>query len=808
MVVEDGEWRIADAPDALIVPRGVVRAAVPPGLALLLRPDRADPGARSRSSCRAATSWPRSLVHGLLAGPGRRPARVVRTLVPPGLRVGLSVPVTRRASPRSRLDGDAATRSTSDAAELMLAQLAWTLRPGARRSARSGSPSTARRLALPGGASTVPVDAGRRVRPDRPRASSADSSGCATAGWSRGTRTLRAVTRARSARRGYGLALGRRSTSPRHPVAGVSADGSAVLVGAGRTSRTRRAPVVSGATDLLPPGLGLRRPAVAGRPHRRPAPGSPWSTGGQARAVRVPGVTRPRRAAFLVSRDGSRLVAVVRRPGGDRRRGRAGSATTARAGCSARPGPARSPGEPTTRPRILDIGWRIRRLVAVLTASPTTCPRCARSRSTASPRPVLDRRSATRAGPGPRAWSARPATSRRRCTPSTGAASLDLLQRRPARRPARAACTSLDLRRLSRPPQAATGRGCPVADAGAAPRMAGCSSRAATPALDLLLGSSCVGCGGPGRLLCPALPAALPPRRPRRPGPTPGAGRAGAAVGGRGVRRRVRAPGASPTRSAALLALRRAARPALPGAAVRGRRRPARPRTARCCWCPVPVAAGRRAGRAATTRLRAVDRRAARLLRAAGADVVVAPLLRSRGGRASTRPGSTRRAGGQPGRVDVLPVAGAAAARRAACRGPASWSATTCSPPARPRARRSGRWRRSGSRSSAVAAVAATRRRRRRGRTAAGEFGARLPSRPGDGLASVSWSPSGSVVASSGRLARARRSGRQADASRRRNGPRKAAGRPALRDSRSRCGLEVSPASPRRQMRRPPGEGQ
>ena len=58
------------------------------------------------------------------------------------------------------------------------------------------------------------------------------------------------------------------------------------------------------------------------------------------------------------------------------------------------------------------------------------------------------------------------------------------------------------------------------------------------------------------------------------------------------------------------------------------------------------------------------------------------------------------------------------------------------------------------------------------------------------------WSPSGSVVASVGtpRSDRRKRSGRQADASRRRNGPRKA--RPRVRASRSRCGLVVSPASP------------
>ena len=57
MAFEDGEWRIDDAPDALIVPETWFAQRYRPGLALLLRPDRADPGPEPVFVPRAS-SWP------------------------------------------------------------------------------------------------------------------------------------------------------------------------------------------------------------------------------------------------------------------------------------------------------------------------------------------------------------------------------------------------------------------------------------------------------------------------------------------------------------------------------------------------------------------------------------------------------------------------------------------------------------------------------------------------------------------------------------------------------------------------------
>ena len=61
---------------------------------------------------------------------------------------------------------------------------------------------------------------------------------------------------------------------------------------AARTGDVRE--VVSGATDLLPPGLGLRRPALAGRPHRGRGPVSSRRATGRRGRCDVPGHQRTR----------------------------------------------------------------------------------------------------------------------------------------------------------------------------------------------------------------------------------------------------------------------------------------------------------------------------------------------------------------------------------------------------------------------------------------------------------------------------------------------------------------------------------
>ena len=94
MTVENDEWRIeqgAERDDRL---GQLVQLALPAGLALLLRPDRADPGAGAGRSCRRDDQFATSLMRGLLRGPGTRLSGVSRSFIPKGLTLDLSVPVS------------------------------------------------------------------------------------------------------------------------------------------------------------------------------------------------------------------------------------------------------------------------------------------------------------------------------------------------------------------------------------------------------------------------------------------------------------------------------------------------------------------------------------------------------------------------------------------------------------------------------------------------------------------------------------------------------------------------------------------
>ena len=142
------------------------------------------------------------------------------------------------------------------------------------------------------------------------------------------------------------------------------------------------------------------------------------------------------------------------------------------------------------------------------------------------------------------------------------------------------------------------------------------------------------------------------------------------------------------------------------------------------------------------------------------------------------------------------PTPGLRAAPGAGGRRCAPWSATTCSPRAPPPARPSGRSRRWAARSTGIATAAATRRRRPRGQGPRGRrqfFGSpfirrdeRLASvhgvRPGPWLrrpgqrGARSRAPAGKPMPVAGETAHVRPS--------------------ASRGGRSRCGLDVSPASP------------
>jgi hypothetical protein len=100
-------------------------------------------------------------------------------------------------------------------------------------------------------------------------------------------------------------------------VAGVSGGGSSVLLTSVRDEGDRVESVVSGGKGLLRPAWDFsNRLWLVDR--RAGAARISYLSGDRPIGVRAPGITGRRVTHFTISRDGSRLVAVVRRGGGDR----------------------------------------------------------------------------------------------------------------------------------------------------------------------------------------------------------------------------------------------------------------------------------------------------------------------------------------------------------------------------------------------------------------------------------------------------------------------------------------------------------
>ncbi len=229
------------------------------------------------------------------------------------------------------------------------------------------------------------------------------------------------------------------------------------------------------------------------------------------------------------------------------------------------------------------------------------------------------------------------------------------------------------------------------------------------PVIDLLLGASCVGCARPGRLLCEQCRAALPrgahPVGPQPP--PPGLAPSYAAAAHEAVVREL----VVGLKEQHLLALR-APLGELLAASVRAALRDTvgeEPGWGPVVLVPVPSrsASARARGHQPT---RAVSLRAARVLRGAGTDAVVAGLLRSRPGVVDQRGlGAVERAANLAGSM-CCPTAGL---RRFAARCPRAWfvvcdDVLTTGATAREAQRA---LEAVGLRVTAVAVVAATRRR-------------------------------------------------------------------------------------------------
>ncbi len=312
MGLEDGEWRIAHAPDALVVPdswfeprfRQVSLYFFDPSAQVLVPEpvfvQRGEPGTTA-------------LTEALLRGPGPNLDGVSRSFIPPGLDFDLSVPVSDEGVADLNLRGYSG-QLTPEASELMITQLAWTLgqEPGieAIRVSLGDQPITSAT-----GQSLFDVNEQSEYDPtgldssslfyglrDGLLVSAGQPDALAPVGGPMGT-----------------LDVGARSIAVNLDgtiVAAVSGEGASVLESSVPGPRRRVEEVVSGADNLLRPAWDL-----AGRLWLVDAAsgGAVFSlvNGVRPREINVPGLSGERVTQFLVSRDGSRIVASVRGSNGD-----------------------------------------------------------------------------------------------------------------------------------------------------------------------------------------------------------------------------------------------------------------------------------------------------------------------------------------------------------------------------------------------------------------------------------------------------------------------------------------------------------
>jgi hypothetical protein len=360
LVQENDEWRIASAPDAFIVPtdwfQNHYRSAsvyyLDPTATILVPEPVFVPDDQLASG----------LVRALVGGPGPRLVDVSRSFVPPGLKLALSVPVDQEGVASINLDGDA-ERLTPEAAKLLVYQFAWTLRQapgltGFRISIRD-EPVT-----LADGSSHFSIELGSEYDPNDVQASSllfAVRDGMLESGESLETQPVNGP---------FGTLGGIESVAvglKAQLAAAVTGDGTSLLLGSVNDDSRPVTQVVSGASELLKPSWDFgRRVWLVDRTTRGARVSYIDTTRGLTpHPVTIPGISGLRVKRFIVSRDGTRLVAVVQGRSADQLRvSRIRHSTQGRVlGATASRSLTWSGGDTQ---RIRDIGWRSPTRVAVL----------------------------------------------------------------------------------------------------------------------------------------------------------------------------------------------------------------------------------------------------------------------------------------------------------------------------------------------------------------------------------------------------------------------------------------------------------
>lgn len=307
MVREAGEWRIAEAPDALIVPedwfenrfRAVSLYFFDPEAEILVPEPVFLPDGEQLAT---------TLVRRLVEGPGSGRADVSRSFLPREASLEMSVTVSAAGLADVVLQGERALPD-EETLGLLLAQLAWTLRQDpaieAFRVTLAGEP-----VRLADGSSEIPVEYGEEYSP------SVSASSSRLFGLQDGLLVDVSPDEGVMPVRGafgtsrYGLRdIAVDMTGDL--VAGVTDDGATILLGGVDDDEQAVRPVLDGGEDLAEPSWdhagrlwtldrtaeGARVVVVSGR---------------DLREVAVPGVTGRDVTDLQVSRDGSRLVAAVR----------------------------------------------------------------------------------------------------------------------------------------------------------------------------------------------------------------------------------------------------------------------------------------------------------------------------------------------------------------------------------------------------------------------------------------------------------------------------------------------------------------
>lgn len=359
LVREGEEWRIDQLPDALIVPewwfedwyqRVSLYYFDPTAQIIVPEPVFAPRGDQFASA----------LVRGLLSAAPEGDSRVTRSFFPTGLSHGVSVPISAGGIAEVSLGGDP-DAIDDETAQRMLVQLVWTLRQEPRINAVRLSVGD-RVFGAEGGATQVNLDVGSAYDPNG-AASTPDLFALSEGVLVRGTvRALDAVAGP------FGVAaVGVRSFAvdlPGERAAAVSSDGTALLTGPVALPDSPVETAIAGALDLLEPSWDFAgRAWVADRAGREAR--VLVVTDGVAREVRAPGITGQRVRQLRVSRDGSRLLAVVRGAKVDRvvvsrvQHGDSGRVVGV--------GPAVQLALPDAGlPRISDVAWRSPTAVSVL----------------------------------------------------------------------------------------------------------------------------------------------------------------------------------------------------------------------------------------------------------------------------------------------------------------------------------------------------------------------------------------------------------------------------------------------------------